>query len=441
MLEALILTLREGVEAALMVGIIVAFLRKEERGRHLPAVWTGLAVALAASVAGALMLYRVAVNEEAFEGLLYLASAVMVGTLVIWMWRHSRVVAGQMRSSLARILERDRAWAATAGLFTFTFLMVFREGVETALFLSALSLTTRGFLAFLGAALGLALAVAFGVLFVRGSVRIDLGRFFKITGIALMIFVVQLLLNAYHELSEAGWAPATPGTMAVVGPLVRNEFFFMAAVIALPLLMLLIPGRKGTAEPPVAAQGAAARLQRAQELRQRRLRFAAGTLGLAVLGLLSFGFAYSQPAQQLSPATSVSFDSSGHLRLPASMFDDGDLHRFVVSIDGRDVRFIAIRVGDGRVATALDACEICGTRGYVQDGATIACLHCHSAIYPPSIGQTGGCNPIPLESEIVDGEVVLAAAELERFAGRFDAGAEAGHAGSRGAHGAHGTGR
>src|SRR4029079_3280434 len=95
---------------------------------------------------------------------------------------------------------------------------------------------------FLCAFLGLAAAVVFGVLFVRGSVRIDLARFFKITGIALLIFLAQLLRNGYHELSEAGWLPANETTMATIGPLVKNEIFFVLAVLAPPLLMLLIPG-------------------------------------------------------------------------------------------------------------------------------------------------------------------------------------------------------
>lgn len=260
MFEALIVTLREGVEAALVVGIIVAFLRREGYDRYLGAVWTGIGVAAVASLAGSFLLYRWAVNEEVFEGLLYLGSAVIVGTMMVWMWRHSHAISGELKGSLSKILARERAGSVAAGLFLFTFLMVFREGVETVLFLSALSLTTNGLAAALGVLTGLALAVVFGIFFVRGSLRIDLGRFFKITGIALFIFILQLLANGYHELSEAGWLPANETTMATIGPLVKNEFFFVAAVLALPLLMLLIPGRRR--EEPAPA-GAAARLERA----------------------------------------------------------------------------------------------------------------------------------------------------------------------------------
>ncbi|HXO19370.1 MAG TPA: FTR1 family protein, partial [Thermoanaerobaculia bacterium] len=300
----MIVTLREGIEAALMVGIIVAFLRKEGNERFLGAVWAGIAAAAAASLAGSLLLYRVTVNEEVLEGLLYVASAVLVATLLLWMWRHSHAISGQMKGSLARILARERPGSVAAGLFLFTFLMIFREGVETVLFLSALSLTTTGLLAVLGALVGLAAAAVFGVLFVRGSVRVDLGRFFTITGIALLIFLLQLLLNGYHELSEAGWLAANPTTMATIGPLVKNEFFFVLAVLALPLLMLLVPGRAGRSGVPAVAgaegasspaHAAAGRLERAAERRQGRARVLGGTLGIAILAALGLGFVYSRP--------------------------------------------------------------------------------------------------------------------------------------------------
>ena len=117
MFEALVVTLREGVEAALVVGVIVAFLAKEGERRYLSAVWAGLAVAVAGSFLGAWALYSLAVNEEAFEGVLYVASAVMVASMVVWMWRHGRQLAGEMRGRLARILARragaeaPRMWA------------------------------------------------------------------------------------------------------------------------------------------------------------------------------------------------------------------------------------------------------------------------------------------------------------------------------------------
>lgn len=426
MFEALIVTLREGVEAALVVGIIVAFLRREGYERHLGAVWGGIAAAAAASLLGALALYRWAVNEEVFEGLLYLGSAVIVGSMMVWMWRHSHALSGEMKGSLSRIIAHERTGSVAAGLFLFTFLMVFREGVETVLFLSALSLTTGGLAAALGVLVGLGAAVVFGVLFVRGSLRIDLGRFFKITGIALSIFLLQLLINGYHELSEAGWLPANETTMATVGPLVKNEFFFVTAVLVLPLLMLMIPGRRQEA----AAAGAAARLERAGSRRQARARVLGSALGLVILAALGLGFVYAQPPAALSPATPVEAGVDGKVRIPLSTFQGTALHRFQVVVDGHPVRFIAVPIEKGGpIATAFDACVICGPRGYYQDGPNITCLHCGSVIYPPSIGQAGGCNPVPLPSRVEGGQLVLAASDLIAGGHLFATGAHGGHAG------------
>ena len=423
MFEALIVTLREGVEAALVVGIIVAFLRREGYERYLGAVWSGIGVAAAASLGGAFVLYRWAVNEEVFEGLLYLGSALIVGSMMVWMWRHAHALSGEMKGSLSRILAREKAGSVAAGLFLFTFLMVFREGIETVLFLSALSLTTGGLMAILGVLVGLAAAVAFGVFFVRGSLRIDLGRFFKITGIALGIFVLQLLLNGYHELSEAGWMPANETTMATIGPLVKNEFFFVAAMLALPLLMLLVPG-KGRREE--AAAGAAARLERAGSRRQSRARVLGATLGLIILAALGLGFVYSQPPAALSAATAVEPGADGQIRIPLSSFEGTALRRFQATVGGQAVRFIAVPIEPvakgGRIATAFDACLLCGPRGYYQDGPNITCLHCGSVIYPPSIGQTGGCNPIPLASRVEGSDLVLAASDLAAGAHYFTSG-------------------
>jgi FTR1 family protein len=432
MFEALIVTLREGVEAALVVGIIVAFLRREGYERYLGAVWSGIGAAAAASLGGAFVLYHWAVNEEVFEGILYLGSAVIVGSMMVWMWRHAHALSGEMKGSLSRILAREGARSVAAGLFLFTFLMVFREGIETVLFLSALSLTTSGLIAVLGVLIGLAAAIAFGIFFVRGSLRIDLGRFFKITGIALGIFVLQLLFNGYHELSEAGWVPANETTMATIGPLVKNEFFFVAAVLALPLLMLLVPGKARQEEAPA---GAAARLERAGSRRQSRARVLGAILGLTILAALGLGFIYSRPPAALSAATPVEAGADGQVRIPLSTFQGTALRRFQVLVDGQPVRFIAVPVEPvekgGRIATAFDACLLCGPRGYYQDGPNVTCLHCGSVIYPPSIGQTGGCNPVPLASRTEGGDLVLAASDLAAGAHYFNSGpgTHGGHAG------------
>ena len=217
--------------------------------------------------------------------------------------------------------------------------------------------------------------------------------------------------------------PANETTMATVGPLVKNEFFFIAAVLLLPLLMLMIPGRQQAAavSPPQETEGAAARLARAQTQRQGRARVVGAVLGVIILAALGVGFVYGQAPAVLSAATPVEVGADGAVHIPLATFQDGRLQRFQVRIDGIAVRFIAVPVDakGTEIATAFDACDICGAKGYYQDGTSITCLHCGSAIYPPSIGQRGGCNPAPLAARRLGGDLVIAASELAKGAPRF----------------------
>src|SRR5262249_46388061 len=128
-------------------------------------------------------------------------------------------------------------------IFSFTFLMIVREGMETVIFLRAVNFTTSEMLSFLGGIIGLVLAVLFGVFFVRGSIRVDLGRFFKITGIVLLLFVVQLVIGGIHEFGEGGLFEIGPREMAIVGPIVNYNALFLIGILLIPFLMLVIPSR------------------------------------------------------------------------------------------------------------------------------------------------------------------------------------------------------
>ncbi len=118
------------------------------------------------------------------------------------------------------------------------------------------------------------------------------------------------------------------------------------------------------------------------------------------------------------------------VRLPVADFRGTALRRYVVTLGTRSatVRFIAVPLDDpskpgAAIATVFDACEICGAKGYYQEGGNVTCLHCGSTIYPPSIGQHGGCNPIPLPSRRQGGELLLRAADLAAGAPLFGASA------------------
>src|SRR5215472_15077051 len=161
MLESLVITLREGVEAALIVGIVLSWLRKTGRLGWVRAVYFGLASAVLASLALGVLLRRLNVSEmgDAYEGCLMLVGAVFVATMAWWMRRTGKRMRGEIEERLS-ILSDSPSRGASVGLFSFVFLMVFREGVETVLFLAAVSIrTTSAVLNFTGAIVGLMLAV------------------------------------------------------------------------------------------------------------------------------------------------------------------------------------------------------------------------------------------------------------------------------------------
>jgi uncharacterized membrane protein len=127
--------------------------------------------------------------------------------------------------------------------------------------------------------------------------------------------------------------------------------------------------------------------------------------------VVTVGFTWSAPAPGPAEAIPVAV-VDGAVRLPLAGLETGVLRHFVAEVGGEPVRFLALRLDDGTLKTAFDACLLCGDKGYVQDGSGVTCLNCHAMIYAPSIGTAGGCNPIPLPSRLEGGELVIAAADL-----------------------------
>src|SRR6266705_4758711 len=220
MLQAFIGTLREGVEAALIVGITLAYLAKIGRLSLRKFVYFALAAAFVSSVGIAIVLSRLQWNQEIFEGWVMLAASFFVVTMIIFMMRTGRKLKGQIESKLGTLAGRG----SQIGIFLFVFLMVLREGAETVLILSAVSLNSSALLSFLGTLFGVLAAVLFGVMFVKGSVRINLQKFFRVTTVILFFVAAQLLVSGLHELSENGVIGSSKQEMAIIGPIVRNDF-------------------------------------------------------------------------------------------------------------------------------------------------------------------------------------------------------------------------
>ena len=426
MLQAFIITLREGVEASLIVGIVFAYLTKIGRSDLKKTVFWALGAALTASVAGAVVLSRLQFNPDVFEGWVMLAAAAFVISMIWFMHKTARTMRGSIEEKVAKYTGGERG-VSKIGLFFFVFLLVLREGVETVLILSAVTLNSTELLSFTGTLLGVAVSVVFGILFIRGSVKINLQRFFRVTTVILYFVAFQLVVSGLHELSENGVLPSSTTEMRLIGPIVRNDLFFFITMLALAGLMMLLEfkRRTPTASPAASPQSPADLRKAAWSARREKMWMNAVVVTSFLFIFLSTAeFIYAKSTTALSPTTAVTLIGS-EVTLPTSNINDDKLHRYGVKVeDGKgglvEVRFLLFRKPDGNIVTVADACQICGPVGFYIGSEGITCKMCASPLNAASMGQRGGCNPIPLQATNTNGQITIAANDLRALATTFE---------------------
>ena len=205
MLQAFVITLREGLEAFLIVAISLAYLKKTGRRDLTPAVHWGIVASVILSIGAGVLLQRAA-NQALYEGVLAMVAAVLVASLTVHMWRAAKRMKRQIEGRLEASSLRTGA-AAFAGVFFFTLLMITREGMETALLMNALLFQVQSMAVVGGAVAGTALAAVVAWLWSRYGHRVNLAQFFQVTAVFLFVFVFQLVIYGFHELTEANIFP------------------------------------------------------------------------------------------------------------------------------------------------------------------------------------------------------------------------------------------
>lgn len=204
MFPAFILTLREGLEAALIIGIVLGVLSKIERPDLKPVVWMGAGAALVVSIllAGGLTLMDIALEgraEKLFEGVMMLSAAAMLTWMIFWMAQYGRYLSENLKTDVRASIKTGSKWA----LFTLAFFAVAREGAELALLLTATSLTAGMMATIVGAGLGLAVSFSLAWLLLSSLVKLNVRLFFQITNVLLILFAAGLVAYGVHELNEA----------------------------------------------------------------------------------------------------------------------------------------------------------------------------------------------------------------------------------------------
>jgi high-affinity iron transporter len=252
MFQAFVITLREGLEAFLIVAISLAYLRKSGRAQLVPAVHWGIGASILLSI-GAAYLFQQASNQALWEGVLALTAAVLVASLIVHMWRHAKTIKRDIEHRLS-VSAAQVGLQAAAGVFFFTLLMITREGMETALLMGTLVAqggTAINLLA--GATLGVVAAAVMAWLWSRYGHRVNLGLFFQVTAVFLAVFVVQLLIYGFHELTEANlfpgsetlhWATEPYGPDGIYGQ------YLTYGLVILPMAWLAVSSVMGRKSPP-----------------------------------------------------------------------------------------------------------------------------------------------------------------------------------------------
>ena len=283
MLPTFVIGLREGLEAALIVGIVAAFLGQQGRRDALRQVWIGVAIAVLICIGIAIALQIISSDlpqrqQEGLETVVGALAVVMVTYMILFMRRHARELKGDLEGAAGAAL----AAGSSRALVIMAFLAVLREGFETAVFLLAtFHASGDASTSWIGAVLGILLAVVIGYGIYKGGVRLNLARFFKITGLVLVVVAAGLVMTAFMTANEAGWLnygqaqafdlswlvhPGTPLSSLLTGVLGIQPFptWIMAVawlVYLVPLVVIVAWPAKRRPKKPAAATVSAAGAQ------------------------------------------------------------------------------------------------------------------------------------------------------------------------------------
>jgi high-affinity iron transporter len=255
MLQILVITLRECIEAFLIVAITIAYLRKTGRTALLAPAYWGTAIAIALSIVLGVALAEVAV-QPLWEGVLAIVAAILVLGMVIYMLRAAKHLRTTINASIEAAAQKTGT-AASLGVFAFVLLMITREGMETAFIVNALALKTQSMSMLAGATLGIGLAAIVAWAWTRYGHRVRLDLFFQVTSIFLLLFVVQLFIYSFHELSEANVLPLDNAYWHEITEPYGPEGFYgqwlSAGLVLVPLAWLVWSWIKGRGSNQAAA--------------------------------------------------------------------------------------------------------------------------------------------------------------------------------------------
>ncbi len=253
------------------------------------------------------------------------------------------------------------------------------------------------------------------------AVRVNLKRFFSATSLVLLILVAKLIANGLHEFLEINLLPSSPDLLALIGLLTREttSLLILIALIAVPALLILWDTWRAPRPAPIEGESAPDRRKRlAGYYRARRWALGVSLMALLLSSMLGSSLVSAAARDaEVPPAERHARDQAVYI--PVGEVNDGEMHKYFYSFEGIGIRFFVLRRHDGSLTAAIDACSICPAKGYRHANGEVICRNCDAPINVDTIGEPGGCNPIPLTASIQGDQVVVSVAKLVAEANRF----------------------
>ncbi len=224
MITSILLSLREGLEAALVIGIVIGALRRTGRSDLVRYIWAGVVTAFVVSLVTALGLRAIDKElegkaEQIYEGVTFMVAAGVITWMILWIRRQS----GGMKAQIEKQIKQATNSGGRSAIYLLAFVAVVREGIELSLYLTAVSLSSTSMQTLLGTAFGLSTACLLGYLIYTTTIRLPLGKFFQVTGVILVLFAAGLLAHGVAEFNETGLIPAIISPIWNLNPFLNDQ--------------------------------------------------------------------------------------------------------------------------------------------------------------------------------------------------------------------------
>lgn len=426
MLKAVALILGSGFEAALILAIMIIWLRRTAKMYLSRWLACGAAAAL---LTGWLVLYVMVLSgpkKERFTG--WAMAAGLITELVCYVWLLRRLRRGSASSEASgplfsrKTLEIAIVFLTSGTLTLLPFMKILQ--FPSNIFIQTYSVVnTELILKFAGGVLGGVLCFLFALAFLKNTRTLSVGSIAIGSTALIIVLMANQLSTIVQILFARGVFPLTPRAMKILVPLINNMDKYIYALIAVSLVWTLLAVASFLRRRERLSTDWNSAVQRKFKAGERsRKRWAAAIVSLLIMlpGLIGLDAYLAGRTVELSAAEPVAPDHNHNIVIPRASVDDRNLHRFgYTAADGTMVRFIIIRKSETTYGVGFDACKICGSTGYYQKNGKVICRKCDVIMNIPTIGFEGGCNPIPLPYQMNEGNLVIASADLEKETATF----------------------